>query len=249
MENSFFKTASFSCLKLGGTTLVGRGEDNDLLSIPNLYDGFTFKTDKVSSCRNLSITSVATKADDSEDSANKECENSNDQISTNDRQVLSNVNKNHNHSKRQNIRIEIASKDNLTIKNMKDNLLNMTCWNMHGLKEDKAEMIKNRDPYSEFGKLFLQNSIIFMSETWRDNFDQDILSWDDDFQEFPKIAVKDFKKGRSSGGNRKPLLPYCEIIVHDAYHIWCKLSKSIINSADADIFLCCVYIPPRLCAD
>ena len=63
---------------------------------------------------------------------------------------------------------------------------------MHGLKEDKAEMIKNRDPYSEFGKLFLQNSFIFMSETWREKFDQDILNWGDNFQEFPKIAVKDF---------------------------------------------------------
>ena len=39
-------------------------------------------------------------------------------------------------------KIETASKDNGTIKNMKDDLLNITCWNMHGLKEDKAEMIK-----------------------------------------------------------------------------------------------------------
>ena len=74
-------------------------------------------------------------------------------------------------------------------------------------------------------------------------------NWDDDLQEFPKIPEKDFKTGRSSGGNillvRKSLLPYCEIIVHDAYHVWCKLSKSIINNADADIFLCHVYIPPK----
>ena len=41
---------------------------------------------------------------------------------------------------------------------------------MHGLKEDKAEMIKNRDLYPEFGKFYLQNSIIFMSETWRNKF-------------------------------------------------------------------------------
>ena len=132
---------------------------------------------------------------------------------------------------------------------MKDDLLNITCWNMHGLKGDKAEMIKNRDPYSDFGKHFLQNSIIFMSETWRGKFDKYFLNWDDDFQEFPKIAVKDYKKNRSSGGNilfiRKSLLPYCEIIVHDAYHVWCKLSNSIINNADTDIFLCCVYIPPK----
>ena len=155
----------------------------------------------------------------------------------------------HNHLRRKNERIKIACKDNASIKNTKDDLLNITCWNMHRLKGDMAEMIKNRDPYSDFGKFFLQNSIIFMSETWRDKFDQEILNWDDDFQEFPKIAAKDYRKGRSSRGNilfiRKSLLPYCEIIVHDAYHIWCKLSNSIINNADTDFFLCCVYIPRK----
>ena len=134
-----------------------------MFSIPDRYDEFTFKTDELSSCRNLSIISVATIADDSKNSVNKECETSNDYK----RQVLSNANKN-NLSKRPNKKIETASKDNGTIKNMKDDLLNIPCWNMHGLKEDKAEMIKNRDPYSEFGKLFLQNGFIFMSETWRD---------------------------------------------------------------------------------
>ena len=44
---------------------------------------------------------------------------------------------------------------------------------------------------------------------------------------------------------RKSFLPHCEIVVHDAYHVWCKLSKSIINNADKDVFLCCVYIPPK----
>ena len=57
---------------------------------------------------------------------------------------------------------------------------------------------------------------------------------------FPKIAAKNFKKGRSSGCNilfiRKSLLPHCEVVVHDAYHVWCKLSKSIINNADKDVF-------------
>ena len=73
--------------------LAGKGKDSDLLSIPNLYDEFTFKTDDVSSCRNFSITSVVTIADDSKDSINKECENSNVQTYNNDRQVLSNANK------------------------------------------------------------------------------------------------------------------------------------------------------------
>ena len=36
-----------------------------------------------------------------------------------------------------------------------------------------------------------------------------------------------------------------KIVVHDAYHVWCNLSKSIINNADKDVFLCCVYIPPK----
>ena len=74
--------------------LAGKGEDSDLLSIPDLYDEFTFKTDDVSSCRNFSITSVVTIADNSKDSINKECENSNVQTYNNDRKVLSNANKN-----------------------------------------------------------------------------------------------------------------------------------------------------------
>ena len=111
---------------------------------------------------------------------------------------------------------------------------------MHGVKGDKAEMIKKEI-------LKLENSIIFMSETWRVNLIR--TNWDGDFQDFPKIAVKDYKKGRSSGGNilfvRKSFLPNCEIIVRGAYHVWCKLSKSIINNEDTNIFLRCVYIPPK----
>ena len=74
--------------------LAGKGEDSDLLSIPNLYDEFTFTTDDVSSCGNFSIANVVTMADDSKDSINKECENSNVQTYNNDQQVLSNANKN-----------------------------------------------------------------------------------------------------------------------------------------------------------
>ena len=41
----------------------------------------------------------------------------------------------HNHLRRKNERIKIACKDNASIKNTKDDLLNITCWNMHRLKE------------------------------------------------------------------------------------------------------------------
>ena len=85
--------------------LAGKDENSDLLSISNLYDEVTFKTDDVSSCRNFSIKSVVTIADDSKDSIDKECENSNVQTYNNDRQVLSNTDKKHNHSKRKNERI------------------------------------------------------------------------------------------------------------------------------------------------
>ena len=37
-------------------------------------------------------------------------------------------------------------------------------------------------------------TIIFLSETWRDRVDSELLEWDDDFQEFPKTAHRDFKK-------------------------------------------------------
>ena len=40
-------------VEVPNSRLAGKGEDSDLLSIPNLYDEFTFKTDDVSSCRIL----------------------------------------------------------------------------------------------------------------------------------------------------------------------------------------------------
>ena len=67
----------FIANEVPNSRLAGKGEDSNLLSIPNLYDEFTFKTDDVSSCKNFSITSVVTIADNSKDSINKECKNSN----------------------------------------------------------------------------------------------------------------------------------------------------------------------------
>ena len=75
----------FIANEVPNSTLVGSGEDSDMFSIPNHYDEFTSKTEELSSCRNLSIISVPTIADDSKNSVNKECENSNDHK----RQVLS----------------------------------------------------------------------------------------------------------------------------------------------------------------
>ena len=129
-----------------------------------------------------------------------------------------------------------------------DNFVNIACWNIHGLKGDKADLLKNRKPGSKFYKLFDKNDIIFLSETWRDRVDSDLLEWDDDFQEFPKTAHRDFKKGRSSGGThlfiKKTLLPHCKVLKQDAYRAWLKLDHELFADIDTDIYICCMYIPP-----
>ena len=95
---------------------------------------------------------------------------------------------------------------------------------MHGLKQDKANFIRSRS--STFRKLFNEIDLIFLSETWRDRFDSDILDWDDVFIEVNKNAYRDFKKGRSSGGTslfiRKTIQPYCTVMKHDAYRAWVR---------------------------
>ena len=99
--------------------------------------------------------------------------------------------------------------------------------------------------------LSLQNDIIFLCETWRDKCDTDLLSWDDEFEEFSTPAVKDFKRWRSSGGTslliRKSILPHCSVIKQDAYRIWCKINKTLFtdHEAENDIFICLGYIRPE----
>ena len=72
-----------------------------------------------------------------------------------------------------------------------------------------------------------------------------------DFEEFSVNAIREFKKGRSSGGTtlfvEKVILPYVNVITQDAYRVWCKIDKKLFGSGDpqADIFICFTYIPPK----
>ena len=112
-------------------------------------------------------------------------------------------------------------------------------------------MFKDRCNDSDIENLLLQNDIIFLGETWRYKCDTDSLNWDDEFEEFSVSAVKDFKRGRSSGGTslliRKSILPHRSVIKQDAYRIWCKINKTLFtdNEAENDIFICFGYIPPE----
>ena len=78
--------------------------------------------------------------------------------------------------------------------------------------------------------------------------DSDLLEWDDDFQEFPKTAHRDFKKGRSLGEThlfiKKTLLSHCKVLKQDAYRAWLKLDHELFADIDTAIYICCMYITP-----
>ena len=94
------------------------------------------------------------------------------------------------------------NKNNYAKSDTTKNFVNIMIWNIHGLKKLKADLIENRTPESEFGKMFPENDIIFLCETWRDCYDQfDVIEWDDEFQEYLKNAYRNFKNSRSSGAH------------------------------------------------
>ena len=76
--------------------------------------------------------------------------------------------------------------------------LGIVVWNIYGLKKEKIEIFKHRSEPT-VKKIFDQNELICITETWRDKYDPDILDWDDNFSEYSKIASRQCKSGRASG--------------------------------------------------
>ena len=76
--------------------------------------------------------------------------------------------------------------------------LGIVVWNIYGLKKEKIEIFKHRSEPT-VKKIFDQNELICITETWRDKYDPDILDWDDNFSEYSKKASRQCKSGRASG--------------------------------------------------
>ena len=94
------------------------------------------------------------------------------------------------------------NENNYAKSNKTKNFVNITSWNIHGLKKLKADLIKNRTPESEFGKMFHENDIIFLCETWRDRYDQfHVIEWDDEFQEYSKTHTATLKRVGHQGAH------------------------------------------------
>ena len=68
----------------------------------------------------------------------------------------------------------------------------------------------------------VKNDIVCLTETWKDRFDSEILSWDDPISEYSKNANRQYKYGRSSGGTsvfiKCKIESNCKIEHQDAYH-------------------------------
>ena len=65
---------------------------------------------------------------------------------------------------------------------------------MHGLKKERIEIFRGKsDPIVK--KIFDENELICINESWRDKFDSDILNWDDSH-----LANRQSKSGRASEG-------------------------------------------------
>ena len=97
-----------------------------------------------------------------------------------------------------------------------------------------------------FKKIFEENDIICLTETWRDKFDWDVLSWDDNFSEHPKNANRQSKRGRSSGGTtlfvKNKFQSYGNIEKQNTYHVIYKLDKNLFPALDKHyISVFCTY--------
>ena len=107
-------------------------------------------------------------------------------------------------------------------------------WNIHGLKNEKVDTFRNKSE-SVVTKIFDENDIICLTETWRD---RNVLSWDDKFSEQPKNANRQSKRGRSSGGTtifvKNEFQSYGNNEKQDAYHVNYKLDKGHVKKN----FLC-----------
>ena len=118
-------------------------------------------------------------------------------------------------------------------------MFNFACWNINGFSQEKFE---NDTFYKKF-------DIFGLTETWTSKDSNINLPG---YRAFTSYASKgNRKKGRLSGGLviyiREMLFNrgFVKRIKTTKNFIWLKLSKYAFNS-DSDIFLCLLYMPPRV---
>ena len=118
-------------------------------------------------------------------------------------------------------------------------MFNYASWNIHGFSLEKLQADKFYEKFDIFG----------LTETWTSKDSNIILPG---YRTFTVHATKgNRKKGRLSGGLivyiREVLFKkgFVQRIKSSKNSIWLKLSKHAFNF-DFDIFLCLLYIPPRV---
>ena len=126
--------------------------------------------------------------------------------------------------------------------------LRFKVWNIHGLKQSKLSKIINKSD-KFFNDIFKKSDFVIFTETWSENGDGELFTWDDDnFEEIiRKNGQRTSRRGRSSGGisfsARKNLAQGYDILSADSYRIWCRFHK-IFFGWEQDIVVCFLYILP-----
>ena len=88
------------------------------------------------------------------------------------------------------------------IKNKQDkHELRFKVWNIHGLKQFKLIKIINKSD-KFLNDIFKKSDFVIFTETWSENGDGELFTWDDDnFEEIiRKNGQRTSRRGRSSGG-------------------------------------------------
>ena len=81
--------------------------------------------------------------------------------------------------------------------NEQQSTIGILMWNVHGFKKERTEIFREKsDPIVK--KIFDENELICISDSWRDKFDSDILNWDDNFTEISHLGNR--QSGRALGG-------------------------------------------------
>ena len=130
----------------------------------------------------------------------------------------------------------------------KQSSIGVVVWNLHVLKGNKIDTFKEKND-TVVKKIFYENDIICVTETWRDKYDLDILVWDDNFTEHSKLANRQSKSGRSSGGTtlfiKNETNAQGKIEYQDSYHAWYKLDNKLFPALNKPLYFCFLYIPPN----
>ena len=84
------------------------------------------------------------------------------------------------------------------LNNDKNSKLRLLFWNIYGISEQKKDLIRNR--LDEIENILAESDIIYLAETWLQNYDS-VMFWDEnEFDKIETYALRRHSKGRSSVG-------------------------------------------------